>query len=224
MNHKYFILEKSCDPKIIGNKYPQCIGTLGTYNNDYKNNKSLYYFAHQKGVKIEYTPDLNSIVIGNKTKTTSLISCSLGPGCDIIVSHKFKAILESFTTSHIQFFDCTLHQNKASFEYYWIHFIFSLERLVDYENSLFFHPDIAINPHISNIKNYNNFIEFYNTIDTFGNITSKKIILNTKPIDFFIIGRFNQKIYVSEKLKNKIIETGLTGMEFSNTNDINFEY
>ena len=81
MSH-YYRMKESIDAKIIGSHYPQCAGVLDGYNDEYENQYSLYYFAHKKGKKINYHPDLSSIKILERTKLTDLISCGLGPGND----------------------------------------------------------------------------------------------------------------------------------------------
>jgi len=148
---RFYILEVSVVHKVIGNDFPQCIGLLKGYINELSNPLSLYSFAHRKGERIDYRPDLSAIKVGIKTQLTDLVSCSLGPGNDLLLSTKFKNIIKSFKTSPIQIFPAFLNRKSEIFKYWWIHFIYSLERKVDYENSVFSHSDKKLEEKAKNI-------------------------------------------------------------------------
>lgn len=221
---KFYILDKSTNPKIIGENYPQCVGVVDGYNNTQENKKSLYNFAHSKGKVVDSAPDLSGIKIGHKTKLTDVVSCSLGPGNDLIVSDKFLTVLQGKSYSKIQFFKCCLNKSDKKFDYNWIHFVFQLEQLVDYKNTVFSHIDDKYSQFVKRIRSYQEFERFYQNTDEFGLIKSNQVVINCKPLDFFIIGRFNQKIYVSQEMLFEIKEIGLTGIEFKPSQDIEFRF
>jgi hypothetical protein len=219
---RYYSFTDSTDTKVIGSHFPQCAGVLPGYNNEYENRLSLYYFAHQKGRKINFMPDLSAIKILERTKLTDLISCSLGPGNDLVVSTKFKDLIQKYNCSKYQLFQATLNKKKETFQYWWIHYMYTLEKTVDYEASTFFHADEGLSEKANSIKSYKEYKDFYDKEDTFGLIRATKTVLKHKPLDFFIIGQFNQTHYVSESLKQKIIDVGITGIEFKEATDIQF--
>lgn len=218
----YFIVKESIDSNVIGSHYPQCTGVLNGYNNEYINKKSLYYFAHQKGVKVKNKPDLSSIKVGQRTKMTDIISCSLGPGNDMVVSDKLFSLIKKAETSNIQFFDCLLHKKEVNYKYNWVHFVYNLEEFVDYKKSVFFHPNEKILAQAKEIKDYKSFLVFYNEMDTYGFIKTEKTFIRHPLLDFFTVGRFNQKHYVSSEFKSKLLSEGLSGIEFEAADDIVF--
>jgi hypothetical protein len=220
--NRYFVISESTDSSIIGPSYPQCTGFLRGYLNERENKRSLYYFADFKGEKIDFIPDISAISVKERTKMTDLISCPLGPGNDKVISEKFYTIIQKVSKSRIQFFDCILNKKNEKFRYKWVHFIYNLEKYVDYRKTTFFHPDMIIFDKTKKIKSYKDFIFFYDTHDTYGFIRSEKTCIKHKPLDFFVAGRFNQKCYVSENLKSKIESIGLTGIEFILAKDIVF--
>lgn len=218
----YFVVNKSCESNIVGPHYPQCTGLLKEYDNEYSNKKSLHRFAHKKGEKINYKPDLNSIKIGQRTKPTDVISCSLGPGNDMVVSNKLFNLIKQSKTSNMQFFDCLLHKKESSLQYKWAHFIYDLEEFTDYKKTIFYHPTEKILNKTKAIKDHHSFLKFYNEVDTYGFIRAEKTVLRHSPLDFFVVGRFNQKHYASSAFKALLIAEGITGIEFEVADDIQF--
>jgi hypothetical protein len=219
---RYFVIENSTDHKIIGSEFPQCIGTVKGYNDEYENPLSLYYFAHHKGKQIDFTPDLSAIRIGLKTKLTDSVSCSLGPGNDWVISSKFKNLLKPFITSPLQLFQCVLNRKEERFTYWWVHYIYDLEKQVNYTQSSFTHPDEKLLPKLAKIKTYEDYRLFYEQEDEYGLIRATKTVLNSPPLDFFLVGQFNQQHYISERLRDEMQLKGLKGITYKEAADIVF--
>lgn len=217
---KYFHLDRTSDTKIIGNYYPQCKALTKGYNNEAEN--SFYNFAFHKGRKVNFIPNLDGIIIHKTSRLTDVISCSVGPGSDLIISERFYNLLKSFKTSSIQYFDCYIYKGESRSKYIWVHFIYDLEKYVDYRDSLFTHPDESLLAEIKEIASYKDFMDFYEQKDKFGFIKAKKISLNAAGPDFFVIGRFNQKAYISERLRGVILNEKITGIEINEVDDIEF--
>jgi hypothetical protein len=97
-----------------------------------------------------------------------------------------------------------------------------LEEAVDYNKSEFSHTNDKLLVKISKVKDYQDFLNFYNNDDTYGLIKSTRTILKHAPLDFFVIGRYNQKHYVSKKLRDELIMGGFTGISFEEVHDIAF--
>lgn len=219
---KYFVLTESIDLKEIGPTYPQCQDFLKGYKNDKKNKESLYYFSEFKGEKINFVPDLGKFKISEKTKMTDILSCPLGPGNDLVISLSFFEILKKFKKSNVQFFDCLFHKRNNSFLYKWVHFIYDLEKNISFENTIFSHPDEKLARYIRNIKSYADLIQYYKEYDIYENLRADRVILKCDPLDFFTIGRVNQKCYISEKLKNEFLSSDLKGFVLNEVEDVFF--
>jgi len=219
---RFYILDHSLEENIIGDDYPQCTGVLKDYNNDFKNSLSLYYFAHQKGKKINYKPDLSAIKIGRKTRLTDCISCSLGPGNDLVISYKFKNLLKNFKTSPLQLFNCVLNRKEEQFNYWWVHYIYTLEKEVNYHKSTFRHSNEKLQAKLKSVKSYEDYRSFYDNDDTYGLVRASTTVIDTSPLDFFIVGQFNQKHYVSQRMKDELEIKGISGITFKEATDIFF--
>ena len=215
-----YIIQNCTNKKTIGSDYPQCISLIKNY--DVTEFNSITNFSSYKGKKVAFIPNLDGLKLDLKAKLTDFISCGLGPGNDSIISHNFFKILEKSVTSSFQQFNCSLYQNDEAMEYVWLHYIYTLENKVDFAKSEFTHVDISLQSHLQKISSYNDFEYFYNTYDEYGLIRAKKTILKSPPLDFFVIGRFNQKHYVSERLKNEMECIGITGIEFEEADDMIF--
>lgn len=221
MSTEYFHLDKAVSPSIIGAQYPQCKGLTRGYDEDAEH--SFYQFAHHKGERVDYIPNLDGIVLYKSAKMTDVISCSRGPGNDLIISKKFHNLLKDFKAGPVQYFDCFVYRNDVRYEYVWVHYVYDLEKNVDYTESIFDHPDKKMMPYIKAIKSYDEFINFYKLRDEFGLVRADSIVLNTEPMDFFAIGRYNQKTHISVALKKAITEENITGVEINNGDNILFK-
>jgi len=218
MKAEYFYVDKSTNHNVIGNSYPQVVGLVKSY--DESSNESLSHFAKFKGKEIDFIPHLDGLLLSKTSKVTDVISCSLGPGNDTVISSRILEIIFKFKTSDFQYFDCILYKGQEKYSYKWVHYIYSLERYVDYKNSEFIHPDEDLYKYITNIRTYQDFLKFYEEKDTYGLIKSKSITLKDQKFDFFVIGRFDQKLYVSRKLKDELLKSNISGVEFIRAYDL----
>lgn len=218
----FFVMTESIDSKVIGPEFPQCSDFLRDYDNTLDNSKSLFSFSYYKGRRSDITPDLTAIKANARTKMTDLLSCPLGPGNDLVISSRFYELLNDFKKSEIQFFDCVVNQKDNKYNYKWVHFIFDLESYVDYSKSIFFHPDKSKRNELFKIRSYSDFKLFYEKDYTHGLVKSKKLYIEHEQLDFFLVGRFDQKCYVSERLKQKVESMNLTGIEFIKSHEIFF--
>ena len=219
---QYYLFKESIDHKVIGSHYPQCSGVLDGYDNEYENQYSLYRFAHQKGIEINYVPDLTAIKIFERTKVTDVISCGLGPGNDLVISPKFKSIITEFSSSKYQLFEATVNKKKEKFQYWWVHYIYDLEKFVDFKSSTFFHVKAELKEKADKIKNYQDYRKFYDEEDKLGFIKTTNTVLKHAPLDFFMVGQFNQTHYISQALKDRLVSENITGIEFELAEDIHF--
>lgn len=217
----YYILNESTESKIIGPIFPQCQEFLKGYDNSFENKNSFFHFAHFKGLEVDFLPDCSSFLLKEKVRLTDLMSCYLGPGNDKLVSDSLYQVIKNFNCSDVQVFDCTLNKKLEIFSNYkWIHFVYNLEKYVDFSKSTYHHPDKELKKKSRDICNFDDYVKFDRELDTFALLTAKKTVINHKPLDFFTIGQINQKCYVSKKLKSEIEH--LSGVDFKEANDILF--
>ena len=130
--------------------------------------------------------------------------------------------IREFQTSEIQFFDCILHKKQVPLNFQWVHFVYNLEKVVDYKRTIFTHPDENLHKKMKAINSYSSYIDFYENDDEWGLLRADKVFIDHEPLDFFLIGHFKQNIYVSERLKDEIFPK-FTGFDLRKSSDIFFE-
>jgi len=86
---KYFKIEKSLDPKIVGNAHNHSERMSPGY--DYDASNSVYNWQ-----KNNLTPNLKSVIVNRNAKITDLIDCIPIGGSGVIMSEKFFHILSWF--------------------------------------------------------------------------------------------------------------------------------
>lgn len=215
---QYFIIKQLIERKDIGPHYPQIQGFIKGYENDISNNRSLDYFGEFKGEEVAFIPDLSSMKAAERVKMTDLLSCYLGPGTDLVVSTKFYSIVSNFMTSKIQVFESLIHKKNENFRYKWLHFVYNLESFVNYQKSKFSHPKKIFKKEVEAIKSQEDLHFFRKTIDKHYLLESQKLYIKHSELDFFVVGYFNQKCFVSEQLKNELEQQSLTGFVFQPSN------
>ena len=167
-------------------------------------------------------------ILEKKAKTTSLLNVTCLSSLIFLVFHNnFIDFLNNFTLGDYQTWSIKIHyKNKVINEYCVFHISqYSDSSYVDFENSKFIvgkqpvYKDQKIGKAV-NIKDYNDYLNLEEVItdeDKSLRIQAPKLILDfTKAKEDFI--RFAEipqvGYYVSEKLKNAILEKGFTGMDF----------
>lgn len=218
---RVFYLDRTSDTKEIGPYYPQCKGLIKEYINTTQN--SIMNFANYKGRKVDFIPNLDGISIYKSTKLTDVISCALGPGNDLIISKRFFDLLKNFNTSPVQYFNCTIYKGEDKIKYVWLHFIYELEKVVDYKRSLLTHPNDSLSEDIKMVTDYEKYREFYDTKDKYGLVKAKKVVIKNLNMDFLVIGQYNQKVYISEKLRDAIVRNKITGIDIREADDIEID-
>jgi hypothetical protein len=178
----------------------------------------LEEFACYKGKMYNSIPDLRNYKLDKKAKLTDLISCGLCPGGDFLVSEKLKNIIELSKYSSSQFFPASIETKKKEiYNYYLIHFNYSLEELIDFKQTEY---NYNIYPQLKNNK-FNSFQEyqkFKKEVDKHGYLQATKLVLNSNfntNLDFFVLSWIDQNLCISKKLKDIIIKEKITGIKIS---------
>ncbi len=219
MNVPYYTVTESSDSKIIGPDYPQleCIDT------DVKD--GLDILSLHKGRSIKKVDKIFNLRLPVKGKITDIMSCSWGAGGDFIVSERFYNILRELNCSSVQFFPITFeHKKTLHSNFYFVHFIYKLEKFIDYASSIYneyFIEDLNKNKP----KNYTEFKKLVNTHKKYNYFRLVKTILQDSfpaEEDLFVLSYANQNKYISIRLYDIIKSNKITGLEMKRANDIGF--
>lgn len=215
MNLQFFQLAHAL--KGVG-IYPQANGMIKEY--DFNAGNSVIKFAEMKGIYCPFSPNLDSFKLHHKAKLTDVISGCIGPGHDLVISKKFFELLITFKLGPHQVFSASLDLKGIKQGYFWIHFLYQLEKdAVVYNRSVF---DYGGNI-VKGIDSYEDYIRHSEKEKNYGMMTSKVTYLKANAItdlDIFTIGWFNQKVYVSERLKSAILSAKISGIEFFKVDDL----
>ncbi len=216
---KYFSIENTLNEKNIG-KIPQ----VKEVNHNCHIWDNPNFIDRYPFTKIEMSPILSNAVLYAKAKQTDLIHTnSIGfPSGSMLISEKFKTILENFNCFGIQFFSTYIIHKDKKIENYWQTHVYDIPYdFIDFKNT-----DILLKDRDKNRKPIQNYLERVSNKEEFLNMAEtmkypKMLFLENlsfvknMDLDYFFLRNFegaNLGI-VSEKLK-KEIEQNCTGMEF----------
>lgn len=219
----YYIVQESMNKKTVG-KFFQAVNAV--------HNCHVWdepkFIGNINFEKVDFEPITSNAILEKKAKLTDLVSCpSIGFSSKLLVSGKFKGILEKNRKKGIQFFKAPIIQNNVMIEDYWIlnFYEFNYE-YIDFPNS-----KIAYTRKADDYKITYNTIKEYINLKSFEQFEAKRLeaiakeeslsieklnLLNQNiDEDFFMIKYvFGGLYFVSEKLKKEIEDAGCTGIEF----------
>ena len=211
LRKKMMIIQNASSSKKIGGVYLQTEFLSDDETDD------LDFLSCKKGERIERPLLLNNILLHKRSKLTDAISCSLGPGNDMIVSPKLHAILQQSTPGPVQFFDVSFHYNNEIINNYrWMHFIYELEHLIDFSRTTYntgLFPQLLTKP----INTYEEYQTFSKKKDKWGLLRSTETALHhsfNTDLDIFSLSPLDQHIYISLPLYEKFIEQNISGLDY----------
>jgi hypothetical protein len=142
---------------------------------------------------------------------TDIISAGYIGGRGLLISERFKKLLQKFRLTNHIFFPAYVMKDEVKHRYFWLHLVGS-----DYRKYLVFTKTKFSNWPRLKLKNYEAYNTFDKEEDKFGLLRAGFVTLNNKfdrSFDLFMISAFDQNIYASQKLVDAIIEKKLTGIE-----------
>ena len=171
---------------------------------------------------------LPELGFGNKAKPTTLLSSCISNVIFLIFKRYFIDFLNDFNVGHHQTWPMKVHHKKEVLdEYLLFHISYPLDdKIVSYGDSEFLvgklgdwkDPSIRKPINIENHKNYLSLIEVLKESSGNSQIRCNKLVLDFKNIDADIFRLIDVPVgsgyYVSEKLRDAILEKRFTGMDF----------
>ena len=208
---KLFEIDKSLVMNVIGS-YPQSEDMIKGY--DYDANNSVYELVYNRNKKIDFSPNLDSFLLTKKAKFTDLLSAiPAGGASGLLISEKFKRLLEVFNIIEHQCFKASVLDNRGNNErYYWMQFISKLCEKIDYGYSKFYRSG----GDDYDVLSFEDFLIKKKKLGVDGEIYSKEIALrynDLKDFDMFYFGYF--EFGISENLKDTIEKENITGINIT---------
>ena len=224
----YYKLLLSCDTKDTGPVYPQVQEMSVKYDYDAKNSVRQLGRCHNSFPPFE--PNLNSFVLNSKAKPTDFLSNSIIGPRGFLLSGKAKNILESCNLEGYKFYKASVLFKKENIEYYWMHYIFNVRSSVNYKASRFFiYQNFSTKLDYIDVVSEKDLLKKEKkleennpelTLAIWGEKIQLDFSIDEKGLDFFKIGKFDSSYYVSERLYNLFEKHKITGVEFSDAENI----
>lgn len=225
----YYTLETACNTSETGPAFPQ-IQKLKPGYNDKKSNSIYSYLKKSVNDFSDEVPDLDGFIMQPQAKLTDFLSNSITkPG--FFVSKKVKSIFENHNLMPHRFYPAVVTLRKKSIpNYFWAHMIADFTEFIDYANSCFFiYKHYHLDDGDINISSLDDYFAKRTQLRNDNpniNITiwAKKIWLKpsffAKELDIFKIGLFDSNFYISQKLRNSLIDNKITGCDIQLTDKI----
>lgn len=205
---KYFELRPETDLKIIG-KSPQ-IQTV----EDFTKEKNELFSSLSSEYFPEAIPDFNSFSFENAAKITDLVSNRfIHFGIGILVNERLKSIIEQFRCENTRFYEANLKKGRKSYLYNFMYLLDSTE-FIDFSKSSFGIGDPLGRPK-GPLLEAANIVELKSKVkeminNKLGSSIVPLSIALKEEIDMVRIP-LKAPIYISEKLKSRLIEENITG-------------
>jgi hypothetical protein len=209
METKYFIISNASGTKETGIEYPQVKSMTKGYDLDAPNSVWALYAVRNE--KPTFKPNLDSFVLYKKSHLTDVISAGFIGGRGLFVSDRFKKLLQKFNLTNHIFFPATVIKDDQIYKYYWMHLVNS-----DYRKYVVFSKTKFSNRPRLKLKNYNEYLKYNNEKDPLDFLRAGFVTLNknfNQTLDLFMISKFDQKLYASDRLIKAIKEARITGLE-----------
>jgi hypothetical protein len=210
----YYILSNSTDEKVVGD-IPQ-VKMAPDY--DFDKHNSVRSISRDNFP--EFNPDLNFFVMTPKAKLTDVITVSgLISAKGFLINEKVKNILDKHNLVSHKYYQAKLYYKNQAFTYYWWHVVSDLTPCIDYNQTSFIIKRLfKIEVDNLTIPNAEGLKKTRYEIGALKNLIPNTLVLHEtfdKNLDLFIIGGFNDEIFVSEKLKIELEQQKISGIEIS---------
>lgn len=222
MKTKYYIIDTSIDPKVVGSKYPQAYKFTKEYNPRSPHGLFSLYKCLNTCTFPDYVPDISGIKLSGGAKLTDIVSNGFDHNL-IILSPKAKSILEQYNLCPHRFYDMSLFSRKVRYDYYMFHIQCDYWDYIDYEKSTFKirHHSSMIGAPLS-ISSQKELLFQREIIEEKYDITTtpwaETLVLTSDfaklKLDIFYIGLVDANLYISERMMNALLEQGITGWDF----------
>jgi hypothetical protein len=204
--NNYYILKNNLDVKIVGKDYPQ-VDCLTMHQAHLIT--SWHLFDPKPNLKFQ---------LKKKAILTDVLNKSAISSTGFLINKKIKCLFENFKIMRHQYFKTIVLDKNNELEYYWLHLSEpELTEQLNYEKTIFYRTEWTFREEEIKLNSYNHFkiLKEKDKEASFG-VELDKIYLSElfdKKLDLFTFLPFDNKIYISENLKNAIDECNITGFK-----------
>jgi hypothetical protein len=219
----YFILKAAVATRETGSEFPQAQEMVEPY--DYDAPDGINVTAEFEGTDIPFGLNLNTIKVRSVAKMTDLLSVAMIGTSGIFISAKLQTLLSNFNlVPHKLYSSKVQHKKQIHEDYAYMHFASDLRDFVDYPKSKFYARIPGLIEDDLNFKTKEDTLAFYERVDKFHLLQTEYIVLNPMFFEFkydlFYISNFDKNIYISERLRDSLLENRISGIDIVPTEKI----
>jgi len=203
----YYIIKNELDEKIVGKKYPQV---------DCLTMSQAHLITAWK--LFDPKPKLQ-FRLKNKAILTNVLSDATISSTGFLIDKFTLDIFKSFNLMRYQVFEAQLECNKKYLEYFWLHLSDpELTKKLDYQKTQFFRTEFTFREEPIALSSYDEYerLKSQDKNASFG-VEIDQIALSNEfdnDLDLFTFLPFDNKLYVSDQLRNELQHKGVIGFEF----------
>ncbi|MDR7130071.1 hypothetical protein J2X69_002418 [Algoriphagus sp. 4150] len=208
----YYTIKHETNTEEIGSDFPQA--SCLTLNE-----------AHNVSFDAFTIPSPNlAFKLGNRTKLTDVLSQAAISAHGLLISHRFKVLLDSFNIMAHKFYPVTVETGKKEELYFWMHLVdMRFNNKIDYSGSTFYWTKSTFRKGSICLSSYEDYLQQKKENGLLWGVGIDKISLGNefdKTLDLISSIPFDMGIYVSEKLKTAIFENNVTGIKVKEATNI----
>lgn len=227
----YYIIEATYEGKVIGPMYPQCQKFIKEYDPDVEG--GIYWLYDQvKGKKdILIKPLIDCYILSLRSKVTNALSTvCLEPFLD----KKTIDIISQYNIGNHQIFQSKVLRNKIYYDYYYLYLKENVLKHIDLQKTIFIEEDSSHNRYetytgISSLKELDDLrYKLWKSPEGIRLLVPYKISLKksfNKNLDIFDIPIIDKTsyAYISQRLKEHLEKENITGLTFTEAQNLYFE-
>ena len=174
-----------------------------------------------------FTPNLDSFLLKPKSKMTDIISTGYASSKGFLVSEKVKDLLNGFLIDKSIIFPASVFYKKRRYEYSFVYIASYIIKnsLVDFLKSFFVEKKIFEILNTKRFEDYDDMLDYSRKMDPIHELKLEKAFLKKEVLkfDMFRIGHGNNSIIVSERLKGEFEAQKITGVKFTEVQNVFIE-
>lgn len=158
-----------------------------------------------------------------KAKLTDVLSQAAISAQGLLISKKLKTLLEEHNLMRHKFYPSLVKTRDGDVVYYWLHLCQSYAEFIDYKQSVFCWTKFELQQgeiDVSSIEDYNKKKKEHD-INWGVDVESIKLTDKFSPnIDVFSFMPFDFTLYISDRLRNQLLDLRITGLKIENALNI----
>jgi len=214
MSDKFYSLKVSTEITKIGKGFPQTDGMGKGYN--LRGPNSAWNIKNY--AVLDFIPDLNYFNIDKRAILTDFISTAIISADGFLINDKVGHLLDDFVLTKHTYYQATLkYRNKMFSNYFWLHFTFSDDDLIDFEKSSFILteplPFFRTQEIHVNSKSKAEILEIWKKENSLSLFPNKIIFKPHQRQDLYSFSFLWQRHYISENLFTRFESEKISGID-----------